>query len=403
MIKKLLVLLITLSVATATAQSVVIKGVVKDITSNQPLSHVTVSSDDGKWVTITNDEGAFSLACPASTKKIVFSCLGFAPYSSTTANPPDDGMYYLEPKDFELDEIVIINTTIDDFMNKLIKSSIQQLKAPVVLNTYYREFIKINNKNTKFADGLVDYNLYKKKPDNIKTGIVVKQSRAVELDTFTEGMVRGVGPSVVDAMLIQSNFLMFSQIFHKKSVYKKYDYTIKSLKSEDNQPLSSITFTPKPGVKDDLYNVTVLYNPDRNIILDIEFKAIPELAEYTRVVNILLARYTISLSHYKSSFKVVNGIYMPSYSFLYGVIHIWNKNYDNTYRLKCDMIVTNYSLNEADFTKKDQYDERTLYERGNNYTEEFWLKNNSIVLTDEEEQIIQSLNKQKQQIQTKTN
>ncbi len=401
MIKKLLVLLITLSAATATAQSVVIKGVVKDITSNQPLSHVTVSSDDGKWVTITNDEGSFSLACAVSTKKIVFSCLGYAPYSSTTATPPADGIFYLEPKDFELDEVVIINTPIDEFMNKLIKSSIQQLKTPVVLNTYYREFIKINNKNTKFADGLVNYNLYRKK-DDLKSGIVVKQSRAVELDTFTEGAVRGIGPSVVDAMDIESNFLVFRQIFHKKKVYKNYDYVIKSLKTVSNQPLALISFTPKAGVKDDLYNISVIYNPDRNIILDIEIKAVPELAQYAHAVNVILARYTINLLEYKSSFKVVNGLYLPSYFYLSGVVHVWNKKYDNTYRFKSDMIVTNYSTNEADFVKKDQYDERTLYERGSNYTEEFWLKNNSIVLTDEEEQIIQSLNKQKQQIQTNT-
>ena len=214
MAKKCFILTFLLLTVSSFSQTV-IKGIVKDIESKVALSYATISTEDQQYSTVSNAEGAFVLSCPESTKKIVITYLGYATLKVSTTALPASGIYFMDVEAFTLDEVIVMNTPINEFMDKLVNNSVEKLTSPIVLSTYYREFVKINDKYTKFADGLIDYNVTKK-DKSVKTDLVVKQSRAAELNLFEEGMVRGIGADVRRAVSDDSGFESIKSVFPGK-------------------------------------------------------------------------------------------------------------------------------------------------------------------------------------------
>lgn len=123
--------------------------------------------------------------------------------------------------------------------------------------------------------------------------------------------------------------------------------------------------------------------------------------ENLRYSNILIAKFGIEDMIIKSSFNFVDNQYLPAYYYIYGDLHIWNRNYDKTYRFTSDIIVTNVNENISAFDDAKKYKKRSLYENSNNYTDKFWQINNSIVLTTKEEEIIKSLENNNKQTSNK--
>jgi hypothetical protein len=395
MTKKLFQVLLVLFVTGAFAQSQ-IKGVIKDIVTNEAISHVTISSADEKHVTISNEEGSFSLSLPAGVQKFTISSLGYNSYDFNAQNLPADGVYYIEPKELVLDEVVMMNTPINEYLKSLIASSQAKLNAPAVLNTYYREFVKINQNYTKFADGLVDYSVLRDKK-KLKTQIQVKQSRAEKLESEEDEALDAVTAlDVRKAVLKDYGFNGVYNIFLKDDGYKDYDFLIKTQKDAAGNEQEVITFTPKDGLKKELYQGKIVYDPAGKLIMNVNLSLIPAMAEYTKVHNFLILKAQLDDVTYNSGFKIVDGKYMLSFSSRDGSIHIWNKKrFNDVVNFKSDLVVTGFSANVPDLARNDKYKERSLYENGNSYTEKFWQKNNSIVMTAQEEQIVKSLeNKQ---------
>lgn len=395
MTKKLLQVLLVLFVTGAFAQSQ-IKGVIKDIVTNEAVSHVTISSSDEKTMTISNEEGAFSLSLPAGVQKFTISSLGYNSYEFNAQNLPADGVYLIEPKELVLDEVVMMNTPINEHLKNLIASSQAKLNAPAVLNTYYREFVKINQNYTKFADGLVDYSVLRDKK-KLKTQIQVKQSRAEKLESEEDEALDAVTAlDVRKAVLKDYGFNGVYNIFLKDDGYKDYDFLIKTQKDAAGNEQEVITFTPKEGLKKELYQGKIVYDRAGKLIMNVNLSLIPATAEYTKVHNFLILKAQLDDVTYNSGFKIVDGKYMLSFSSRDGSIHIWNKKrFNDVVNFKSDLVVTGFSANVPDLARNDKYKERSLYENGNSYTEKFWQKNNSIVMTAQEEQIVKSLENKK--------
>ena len=395
MIKNLLQALLLLFATGSFAQTQ-IKGIIKDIATHEALSHVTISSADEKYGTISNEEGAFALSLPAGVQKFAISSLGYNSYEFTTDDLPADGVYFIEPKELVLDEVVMVNMPIDKYLKNLVATSQEKLYAPSLLNTYYHEFVKVNDRYTKFADGLVDYSVTRNKK-NIKTQTQVKQSRAARLESAEDSALDAVtGLDVRKAVFKDYGFNAINFVFFEDDQYKDYDFLIKTQKDNAGNEHEVITFTPKEGLKKELYQGKIVYDPATKLILNVDLSLIPAMAEHCKVRNFLIIKAQLEDVVYNSAYKVVDGKYMLSYSSRDGSVHIWNKKrFNDVLKFKSDLVVTGYSGTVPDLARDDKYKEKSLYENGNNYSDKFWLKNNSIVLTSQEEQIIKSLeNKQ---------
>lgn len=388
-------LLFILSTVNGIAQNF-IKGVIKDISTNETIERASIYTADFKLHTISNKDGVFKLYYPKGNKSFTVKYLGYKDLKIVANKLPADGIYYLEPKNFELEEIVLNNIPINELIESLVESSIKRLEAPVILNTYYREFIRINDTFTKFSDALIDYNFYKNnRATKVKTDLSVKQSRFAELNKVEEGFVKGLGPDVRKAIEIPANFDAIKEIFPNKREYAKYNFKIESYGTDNGEPLQAITFAPKEDLNEFFYEGVIIYSPNNNLIRSIEAKMAEKSKENTRYSNILIAKFGIEDMVIKSGFNYINNQYLPAYYYIYGVLHIWNRNYDKSYKYTSDIIVTNVSEDVSSFSDEKKYRKRSLYENGNNYTNKFWQGNNSLVLTPDEEEVIRQLENNK--------
>lgn len=379
--------ILTISGFTLHAQGIV-TGTVKDINTNENIDLVTISTGDLQYNTISNAEGNFKLEYPAGTEKIVLNYLGYAPLEVSLTDLPADNMFYLESKGLELEEVVIMNTPMDEFIKNLVKTSYNKLNAPFLLSTYYREFVKINDRYTKFSDGLIDYNVLKKKKE-VESEVVVKQSRAIKLDIEDEEEIDVASPlDLRKAVSRDCNFGALSVIMES---FKDYSFIVKS-QGKEGQKLQTIYFEPLPDVEKPLFAGTITYNPDNNLILNVDVHMAETHKKYSKLRNFILIKARLDDIYYRSIYSLNGDSYRLSYSCLGGDVYVKNKKrFDDHIIFKSDLIVTNFSSNLAAFTRKEKYKEKALYTRGTNYSEEFWKKNNSIQLTAQEEQIIKSL------------
>lgn len=389
--KKLFLLSLLLLTSTfCISQNIQVKGTVKDAASGEVLSHITITTENRENATVTNTDGNFALTCHENTGKIILSSIGYAETAYVISGLPNDDMYLMEPTSIEMEEIIVINIPINVFLEKLVKSSVAGFTSPLQLSTYYREFVKNNSTYTRFSDGLIDYNLYRK-GRKIDTEIIVKQSRAAKLPQNEEETLDVVSPLDVRKAVSKDYAFKPIDLLLDKKAYNKYNFTIKSQQNNSGQIYEVIYFEPMDDVHEALYKGTIVYDPKTNRILDIDMNMAESHKKYIKEINFLIAHASLLDLSYKSSFTITDNRYMLALSLRDVSMNIRTKKLNENFKFKSDLVVTNFTSDVVKFNKKEKYKEKSLYENGNKYSGKFWLGSNSILLTVEEEAIIKSL------------
>lgn len=156
--KKLLALLLFVT-AVSFAQTT-IKGTLKDINTNQPIELATISADGTNIVTVSNSEGVFRITVPQSVTQVTISHLSYRDYTIKKEQFAQEDIF-LEPSGIELEEVVVSNLTPEQILKQVVDKTKKRLEKSLYLNTYYREFAKVDGTYTKFSDGLLDFNVKK--------------------------------------------------------------------------------------------------------------------------------------------------------------------------------------------------------------------------------------------------
>lgn len=376
------------------AQQTDIRGILIDIETKEPISRASVSLLNSSIGTITNEEGVFQLTAPKS-EQIVISCLGYKTLSLNAGDFLDDTKtvfldHYIET----LDDVIISKIPIYKMLEEVISISKARFDKPIVLNTYYREFVKANGNYVRFSDGLLDYHI-SGDTQKTKSDLIVKQNRSVLLpisDEDEEGFDLG---SILD---IQNSY-SYSFGSLKKSIlednkFEDYDFMMKSKKSKDAKELIVILINPKPDVEKALFKGIVTYDPQTKLIYEYNLFYSPSHIKYVKEINLLVARLSILDIILNSSYKMVNNNYLISNSSRFVKFKVWNKKHSMLSESRSDLIVTDFSKDDLIYNKKDVYGKKYLYKKPSQYKDKFWQKNNSIVLTAEEEKIIDDLEKE---------
>jgi len=358
-----------------------------DIITKVPVANANICIKNTTISTISNDEGIFQMS-DNKESEIMISHLEYKKFFTKLSQVDQTRIIYLEPLTNELEEIIVTKEPIHDLLYKAIENSKSKFNLPIILNTYYREFVKVNDKYTRFTDGLIDYHM-----TGSKANLIVNQSRAAKLisdDDETLDLASGL--DVRHATTKQYSFYTIEKILFDSKNFEDYDFELKSKTEKSGNELYIINFKPKSGLKKYLYNGTVAFDPNTYLISDLEISSDQSNIQYSKVINILIIKASVLDLHVKTSYKINNGIYLLAFSSRRGKIKIWNKRkYNDTLEYKSDLVVTNFQQEDFSYNKKETFNNRSLYERGNKYSEKFWLKNNSMVLTDEELKIIQKL------------
>ncbi len=389
--KKIITLTLFILANVAFSQSKTITGVIKDVTSSLPVESVSIGVTGSNLGTISNEDGKFRLTLPENSKTIEFSHLYYKLETYTIKQSDTEVEIFLTPKSFVLDEVVINHKPGKDLLMDAVSASKAKLEKSLLLNTYYREFVNVDGKYTSFSDGLVDYYVKRKSG---ASDLEVKQSRVFDLKdenaSEREKAIQSVNLNDIrEAVVNAYNFKGLSAIL--KSEF--YHFIVETKTDGDGNSIEIITIEPKEGVEEPmLYEGTVTYDAKTKLILDINIQFSPGHKQYNKIVNLLIAKAKINEFARKTKFKIDGDKYILIYNQVKINFYVkYGKLINNTFESVYDMTVLDYKEGEFKLDKEKKYRESSLFKNGNKYTEEFWKKQNVILLSDKEEKIINSL------------
>lgn len=382
-------------------QSLTFEGEIIDQSTKEPIPFATIFVQQSTQGVISNEDGIFKFYIPTNAESIEISHLG---YKSKIYPVKEINAEFitvnLEADEFALEEVIVTNKPVNQILAGIIDNSKLQLDKSIKLETYYREFVKINNKYSKFADGLIDFYLQPKRKTKIEANLMVNQSRAFQLAEKGEIDQKGkLDLSEMDSFFdIQKaangffSYELVESILTKKSS-ENYDFELRSKKDQEGNTIEIIYIIPKTTIDEALYEAKVTYDPANKIVLDIDLKMSEKHKQFVEMNNALLFKFAIHDVQIKQSYKYNNGKYSPNYYKSIVDFHIkFGKQMNDRIMCISDLVVTNFNDNITTLPNKETFfKERNLYSNGMNFIENFWETNNALPLSENEERILQTL------------
>lgn len=184
-----------------------------------------------------------------------------------------------------------------------VNASKAKLEKSILLNTYYREFVNVDNKYTNFSEGIIDYYVKRKSG---ASDLYVKQSRTFDLKdenaTERENAIRSVNLNDVrKAVSSAYNFKMVSKILQSDDYY----FTAETKAETNGNSIEVITIEPKEGIeKEFIYEGSVTYDSKTNLILDVNLRFSLDNKQYNKLHNVLIAKIKFNDIVRRASFKV---------------------------------------------------------------------------------------------------
>lgn len=371
-----------------------IHGILIDNSSKVPIAFAAIGMNGFSSTSISNIDGVFSLTTTGNADSLVVSHLNYGLQAiSYQKNTADTQLFHIDPKDILLDELIVSDVPVSTLLSQAVQRSQKKLSRPIVLNTYYREFVKTNAQYTKFSDGLLNYHLQGK--EKLKSDMEVIDSRAIELYDESDENMDWDMTSLLDVRK-SADIAFVSKIgaFLDEKNFEKYDYLLRSRKDKNGDSYQIISFTPKPEIKEDLREGSVTIDSKSGLILELEYWIPDSHIAYSKQVSILVMNAKMTAAKFKLIFRQTESEYYLFYVFKEVEMHIWNKKkFDDKFLFTSDLIVTNFQTTNIQFNKKNSYSKKSLYDRKATTIEEFWLTHSSIPLTAEQQQVIAELNK----------
>ncbi len=388
--KKIITICLFIMANFSFSQTRIINGVIKDITTLLPVESVSIGLSDSNVGTISNHEGKFKFTLSGKENSLNFSHLYYKLENYTVKQNETEIEIFLEPKSFVLDEVVINQKPGKILLEDAVAASKAKLEKSLLLTTYYREFINVDNKYTNFSDGIIDYYVKRKSG---ASDLYVKQSRTFDLKdenaSEREKAILSVNLNDVRKAVSNAyNFKMVSQILKSD----KYYFGVETKSEAGGSSIDVITIEPKENLEDEfIYEGTITYDSKTKLILDINLRFSPEHKKFNVLHNVIIAKIKFNDIVRRASFKIDGDKYVMIYSQVKSNVYVkFGKKINNTFESLCDITTLNYKEGEFDLDKSKKYKESSLFTNGNKYTEEFWKKYDVILLNDSEQKIINS-------------
>ena len=380
---------------TISAQNIAIRGFLKDATTNEPIIAASIGVRNSALGTISNEEGIFQMTVSQSAV-IVMSCLGYKSKIIPVSEFKDDiKTIALEQSEEVLEEVMVTKIPLTKVMEDIITASKARFNKPIILHTYYREFVKVDNKYKKFSDALLDYHA-SGDTKKTKADLIVKQNRSFSLTSTDESEEDDhISPTV---NVQRGIFNSYSFEYIEKNVLRdknveNYEFTLKSRKSAEGRDMYAIIIEPKKEVEKPLFEGTVIYDPETKLIYEFDLHYAASHKSFATTINFLGLHASMLDTKVKAVYKMINNNYVLSHNNRFAKYRTWTKKYNQLIESRSDLIVTNFEKDDLSYNKKEVYKKKYLYDKPTSYSGKYWQKNNAIVLTAEEERVITSLEK----------
>ncbi|MDN3706262.1 carboxypeptidase-like regulatory domain-containing protein [Myroides ceti] len=372
------------------AQTATYSGIIKDRNTNLPVEYVSITGVNSNISTMTNADGRFRLTVPQEIKKIKFSHLNYDVLEYVLVPERKEMVVYLNSSAYEMEEMVILNRSLREVMNEIIKNSKSKFSKDIKLSTYYREMMNINNEVYSYADGMLDY-FYKNKSTS---NITVNESRAIKFQSkeFESYENNPVNFYLLNLQEIVTNAFQFERL-SKIVKNKNYEMYLTLKKNAEGKELTTLYFEPSETAKDEIFEGTVVFDDEAKLILEINIQLSRKHLKNIKFEDRVLYRIKFSEIRYKQIFNAVDGKYFLVYDtrrvqamvkvgerhqYLIGGIH--------------ELITVNSAVSSEKPKPDLIYYHPTLQPLGKNYTTKYWNDQNVILLNSKEEQALGKIN-----------
>jgi hypothetical protein len=385
--KKICILIILISNFTW-SQNNKIQGIIKDSETFQPIPYVNIYSENelknNSTGSISNENGEFTVI--NNNSKILFSHINYESFSIESDGNLKEIL--LKPKNYVLDEVVISNENPKNYLKKIIDLSKNKIDKNTLLKGYCREIVKVNNEFTKFSDALVDYYI---KKENGKSNLILGQHRALKSNKLNDQDDESIDNinslfNVKDYVKKAYNFETIEKLLKSD----EYEFERRFKKEANGEEFEYIEIMPKEDSNEMLNKGYVIIDPKSKSILEFKIYTSENHLKNSKLINILIAKVKINNVLIWSKFKIINNQYILIYNKKqFGVYIKKGERIDHNFDFASDLFVYEVK-NNVEIPDKG-YNNKTLFEAGNSFTEKFWLKYNVFPLSESEEKFINSI------------
>jgi len=384
------VLILTLFFCSTINAQNTIRGIVTDAETNQPIEHLIIIGNVSGKTTVTNSEGRFQMNCSVEDTKLVFRHLNYFTQEIPVANKKTLNVS-MKVASEDLEEIVILNTSIRNEINRVIKASQARFSKNLRLNAYYRELMYINGTMYEYEDAELDYYL---RSIN-KSNVIVRESRSVKFTNetaknFDSNSVTGYyWGDLRERVLYEFQFKLIKEIISDN----EYSLYITSKTDAEGTELYILNFSPTEGAKKAMLKGTMVYGAKDDLIREIKTELATEF-----INNSDFRMYTNHL--YKRSFynrTTLFNLYNNNYSLAYVSVRVFGvsevRNQLTQVGGIVELLIDSMEENPKKPNPDDFYDYEKLTRLGKNYKTRYWEKFNVVPLTYKEEQMLKEINK----------
>ncbi len=383
-------LLVVLFFTQAISAQKLVQGIIKNTETNAPIEYVIVIANVSGKSTVTNSEGRFQINTTSKDDKLIFKHLDFF-QKEIKIDSKNNLSIQMQPSSESLDEIVILNTSIKDEINKAIKTSQARFSKNIKLNTFYRELSYVNGAMHLYEDAEIDYYLQSVN----KSNMIVKESRSVkfknkEAKKFDSlSTVSYYWGDIKERILYEFEFRLIKNIISDK----EYELYITSKKAGDGTELQILNFYPTDKAKRATLSGTMIYGAKDYLIREINVELHPKfLANSEFLPNNNGHWRKRSYYHRKTIYNLYNNKYSLTYMSyrVYGDSEVSNQL--NQIGGFVELLVDSIDENPSKPNANDFYSDVKLTRLGKNYKTKYWQKFNMVPLTYKEEQMLKQIN-----------
>lgn len=357
-----------------------------DITTKEPVEDALVIVNRTKENHLTNSEGKVTFTISgASTIEVTHLSYKKLTFRSS-AFDKKNVQFYLEPNEKSLQEIIITERHPQLILKDIVENSIRKISIPANLKVYTREFNKINNTFIHFNDGLLNFQLYYEKNKDLKTDILIEQTRVVGLIDPMDKDVLGY-----DLMHQMSSYMRFSYLDFVVSKIGQnfFDYTLKTHPTNDDLLIMQVE--PKDTKGGLLYYYEIVYHSKQKLILEINIHHQTKRLDILKVVKDHRGRNILE--------NVINIKYVTKnndYYLIQSNEHIKFKHIKNRKEQIIDVrnVMHTLSFSQQLFAYNEKYllKQKSLINKRSHLHTPFWEDKSGLLLTNDEKLVIENLN-----------
>ncbi len=357
--------------------------IIKDAETNLPIEDAAVFVFKTKQLLVSNVEGKVNISLNSNSGIQISHTAYLKIVVKWSSLKNEVTVITLKPNTTNLDELILTKNP-QKILKNLVENSKKRLTIPGRLKVYAREFFKLNDINSYYNDGLINFQLYGK-TKKIDSNILVEQNRSfglVEEEVFKDLL----GYNLNNIMENYYSFKYLNPILEPKAK-KQFEFVLKVYSTNKAYNIFKISPTDKAdGLKDEF---SIIYDPKNNIIISISTNLNPEIVAKTDKRKAVGAK-----NIYKSIFKANYRFDDQNYYLLNSIEEIGFEKVERESTKKIEVknyfLTTNFSNQNYSYNESDVFKEKTLFNKKNQILSDYWNVS-GIVATDEELEIIKSI------------